>query len=180
MGNTEVRRCFIVCHVRCQMMNACERLACCRLEAHADLWLDIFSDLPSPSENHARSCCPSTFKSTSANQHHCKSWPASPSTERQNWCSWIAMWRPTPILSSCRGIWCPSWSKSSMDQSPASSKMTTPHPHRAAAVKLVKQQLQLRTLRWPSRSPDMNPNEHVWSHVKNLTELREAMVNCWR
>jgi hypothetical protein len=67
--------------------------------------------------------------------------------------------------------------------------MTTPHPHRAAAVQLVKQQLQLRTLRSPSRSPDMNLIEHVWSHVKkkiesqppqNLTELREAMVNCWR
>lgn len=63
-------------------------------------------------------------------------------------------------------------------------------PHRAAAVQLRKQQLQLRTLRWPSRSPDMNPIEHVWSYMKrrihqqqppqNLQQLRQVMMDCWR
>ena len=63
-------------------------------------------------------------------------------------------------------------------------------PHRAAAVQHLKQQLGLRTLSWPSRSPDMNPIEHVWSYVKrsiqlrnpppqNLPQLRQAMVYCW-
>ena len=62
-------------------------------------------------------------------------------------------------------------------------------PHRAAAVQQYKQQLQLRTLRWPSRSPDMNPIEHVWSYIKrniqlqgppqNLQQLRQAMIDCW-
>ena len=33
-------------------------------------------------------------------------------------------------------------------------------PHRAAQVQRLKHQLGMRTLRWPSRSPDMNPFEH--------------------
>ena len=63
-------------------------------------------------------------------------------------------------------------------------------PHRAAVVDQWKQHAQLRTLRWPSKSPDMNPIEHVWSHMKrkirqqspppqNLEQLRQEMKNCW-
>ena len=63
-------------------------------------------------------------------------------------------------------------------------------PHRAAVVDQWKQQMHLKTLRWPSKSPDMNPIEHVWSHMKrkiqqqspppqNLEQLCQAMKNCW-
>ena len=62
-------------------------------------------------------------------------------------------------------------------------------PHRAAAVTQLKQELGLQTLRWPSRSPDMNPIEHVWSYMKrmihrenpptNLRQLRERMIDIW-
>ena len=62
--------------------------------------------------------------------------------------------------------------------------------HRAAAVQQLKEQMEIRTLRWPSRSPDMNPIEHVWSALKrsitvnhqpqNIAQLREALVETWR
>ena len=39
-------------------------------------------------------------------------------------------------------------------------------PHRAALVKQMKRQIGLRSLRWSSRSPDMNPIKHVWSLMK--------------
>lgn len=62
-------------------------------------------------------------------------------------------------------------------------------PHRAAEVQRLKHQLGLRTLRWPSRSPDMNPIEHVWSYMKrqirqhppgNVRQLRQMMTDAWR
>ena len=63
-------------------------------------------------------------------------------------------------------------------------------PHRAASVERLKRKLRLRTLRWPSRSPDMNPIEHVWSFMKrkimqlptppsNAEQLRQAMTDIW-
>lgn len=62
--------------------------------------------------------------------------------------------------------------------------------HRAAAVSELKDQLHLRTLRWPSRSPDMNPIEHVWDFIKRsvqrqnppqtVAELRNAVANAWQ
>lgn len=63
-------------------------------------------------------------------------------------------------------------------------------PHRAAAVTQLKEQLQLRALRWPSRSPDMNPIEHVWDFLKrtiqrenppqNVMQLRQAIADAWQ
>lgn len=63
-------------------------------------------------------------------------------------------------------------------------------PHRATCVQEFKQELGIRTLKWPSRSPDMNPIEHVWSYMKkkihnfgnppeNLQQLEDAMRECW-
>ena len=64
-------------------------------------------------------------------------------------------------------------------------------PHRAASVQQWKEQLGIRTLRWPSRSPDMNPIEHVWDLIKrkihhhnqppqNASELRQAILDAWQ
>lgn len=64
-------------------------------------------------------------------------------------------------------------------------------PHRAAAVQERKDQLGIRTLRWPSRSPDMNPIEHAWDLMKrsiqrsenppqNAAELRQAVSAAWQ
>lgn len=63
-------------------------------------------------------------------------------------------------------------------------------PHRAHIVTELKRDIGLRTLRWPSRSPDMNPIEHVWSYMKlminrqtnpptNLQHLRTLMNDIW-
>ena len=64
-------------------------------------------------------------------------------------------------------------------------------PYRAASVQQLKEQLGTRTLRWPSRSPDMNPIEHVWDLMKrkihhhnqppqNASELRQAIMDAWQ
>ena len=45
-------------------------------------------------------------------------------------------------------------------------------PHRAAAVRPLKEHLGIRPLRWPSRSPDMNPIEHAWDLVKRTISSR--------
>ena len=64
-------------------------------------------------------------------------------------------------------------------------------PHRAASVRELKEELGIRTLRWPSRSPDMNPIEHVWDLMKrrihqhnhppqNANELGQAIAEAWQ
>lgn len=63
-------------------------------------------------------------------------------------------------------------------------------PHRAAVVQQLKENVNLRTLRWPSRSPDMNPIEHVWDILKrsiqrgnppqNVAELQAAITAAWQ
>ena len=64
-------------------------------------------------------------------------------------------------------------------------------PHRAAAVRQLKEQLGIRTLRWPSRSPDMNPIEHAWDLLKrdvrqqenppqDAAELAQAVAEAWQ
>ena len=64
-------------------------------------------------------------------------------------------------------------------------------PHRAAVVTRLKEHLGIRTLRWPARSPDMNPIEHVWDYLKRqvqqrdpppqtLRELRDSVLDVWQ
>ncbi|KAJ4426450.1 hypothetical protein ANN_27264 [Periplaneta americana] len=63
-------------------------------------------------------------------------------------------------------------------------------PHIAHAVGDYLQEVGIHVLPWPARSPDMNPNEHVWDmlgrRVKNrrprpesLQELRRALGEEW-
>ena len=56
-------------------------------------------------------------------------------------------------------------------------------------MQLLKEQLGIRTLNWPSKSPDKNPIEHVWDFVKrrvqqdapqNTEQLRLAVLNAWQ
>ena len=63
------------------------------------------------------------------------------------------------------------------------------HPHRACIVTDSLEQEGIEDLQWPSRSPDMNPIEHVWDHmgrnvckrndVVTLDDLVRALVNEW-
>ena len=50
--------------------------------------------------------------------------------------------------------------------------------HRSAVVAEKKQELCLRTLRWPSRSPDMNPIEHMWSFINGAPDSSTNSSSC--
>ena len=61
-------------------------------------------------------------------------------------------------------------------------------PHRAGPVRDYKEQVGIRNLPWPSRSPDMNPIEHVWDYMKrrvaardpkSLIDLRQCLFQVW-
>ena len=63
--------------------------------------------------------------------------------------------------------------------------------HRCKIVMQWKEDFDVESLPWPAQSPDMNPIEHLWDHVKraiaarpsppqNLKELREAIQDEWR
>jgi len=60
--------------------------------------------------------------------------------------------------------------------------------HRARCVTAFKEANGITSLPWPSRSPDLNPIEHLWDHlgrqlqehpVENLQQLRERLVQEW-
>ena len=50
-------------------------------------------------------------------------------------------------------------------------------PHRAKAIQQLTQQLHVQTLSWLSRSPDLNPVEHVWSFKKRRIDRRYPLEN---
>ena len=53
--------------------------------------------------------------------------------------------------------------------------------HRSAVVAEKKRELGLRTLRWPSRSADMNPIEYLWSFLKRQTlQQNPPPIQVWR
>jgi transposase len=61
--------------------------------------------------------------------------------------------------------------------------------HTSMYVKEFFEENEIEVLKWPSQSPDLNPIEHVWSHIKrelagknfrNKNELKEELVRLWK
>lgn len=63
-------------------------------------------------------------------------------------------------------------------------------PHTAQIVTQYLQEVNIKTMVWPARSPDLNPIEHVWDNLKrkirdrniapaNLQELQTALKEEW-
>lgn len=64
-------------------------------------------------------------------------------------------------------------------------------PHTARIVKDYLNEVGIDQMEWPSRSPDMNPIEHVWDMIgrkvrqknpapRNVSELKSALVEEWQ
>lgn len=51
-------------------------------------------------------------------------------------------------------------------------------PHIAEIIQQNLQDVKLPVLRWPAQSPDINPIEHVWDHLRQaLKRHQEAFRN---
>ena len=49
--------------------------------------------------------------------------------------------------------------------------------HRAAAVQRFKEENSIRSLPWPSSSPDLNPIEHVWDEMGRRLNQRPQVAS---
>lgn len=77
------------------------------------------------------------------------------------------------------------------DQTPASYIFQDDNApaHRSAQVQRYCSSINIRRLDWPSRSPDLNPIEHLWDlikrrigrrgHIESLRKLEEAILEEW-
>lgn len=129
------------------------------------------------------------FKCMTGKRHRCICGHSSPCKRRQTMSSLRATVQLTHTDVFCRRIKLPFMNSAFNGTTNCVFQDDNASPDRAAAVRELKEQMQIRKLQWSSHSPDMNPIEHVWSASRrtitagnppeNLTQPPRRLVDAW-